>query len=191
MTNRSLERPIKGDLMRAFRFAISFLLALGASAAFAQDYDRAGLYAQGNFVIGIENFDNVPSNLVNTGYGGSGRLGYRFGPAFAVESQFEYSGDFSDVSGLDLTTKLVTVNGKFFFLREQLQPYALAGFGGAWADVDPGPDEDAFAVKVGGGLDFYLSEGWGLNGEVVYNIGTGDLDNFSYTGIALGAFLRF
>jgi hypothetical protein len=171
------------------------LLALSvvfvANAAVAQDYARPGLYAQGNFVIAIENFDDVPSSVVDTGFGVSGRVGYRLAPMFAVEGQFEYSGDFSDISGLDLTGKLATINGKVFFLQDELQPYALAGFGGGWADFDPGPDEDAFVVKVGGGLDFYFSESWGVNGEVVYNIGTGDLDDFNYTGISLGAFLRF
>jgi opacity protein-like surface antigen len=173
----------------------SLLLALAivfaASAAVAQDYARPGLYAQGNFVIALENFDNVPSSAVDSGFGVSGRVGYRLAPMFAVEGQFEYSGDFSDISGLDLTGKLVTFNGKVYFLQEELQPYALAGLGGGWADFDPGSDEDAFVVKVGGGVDFYFSESWGVNGEVVYNIGTGDLDDFNYTGIALGAFLRF
>jgi opacity protein-like surface antigen len=177
--------------MRKTRFLLAALVALAAQTALAQDYARPGMYAQGNFVIGIESFDDVPSSFVDTAYGVSGRIGYRMDPRFAIESQFEYSGDFSDISGLDLTGKLVTINGKFYFLQEQLQPYALAGIGGAWADFDPGPDEDAFVVKVGGGLDFYLSENWGLNGEIVYNIGTGDLDGFSYTGIGLGAFLRF
>jgi hypothetical protein len=177
--------------MNRIRFSLALFLAFAASAAVAQDYDRPGLYAQGNFLIALENFDNVPSSFVNTGYGVSGRVGYRMAPMFAVEGEFDYTGDFSDISGLDVTGKLVTVNGKFFFLREELQPYALAGFGGAWADFDPGPNEDAFVVKVGGGIDYYFSDSWGLNGEVVYNIGTGDLDDFSYTGIALGAFLRF
>jgi opacity protein-like surface antigen len=177
--------------MKRLLSLLAFSCVLVATAASAQDYARPGLYAQGNFVIGIENFDDTPSNLVDTAYGVSGRIGYRMAPMFAIESQFEYTGDFSDVSGLDLTGKLVTVNGKFFFLQEELQPYALAGFGGSWVDFDPGPDEDAFVVKLGGGIDFYLSESWGVNGEVVYNIGTGDLDDVSSTSIGIGAFLRF
>ena len=173
----------------------SHLLALSlvfvATAAVAQDYARPGLYVQGNFVIAIENFDDVPDGLTDAGLGASGRVGYRLAPMFAVEGQFEYSGDFSDVSGLDLTGKLATINAKAYFLHDELQPYALAGLGGGWADFDPGSDVDAFVVKLGGGLDFYFSESWGVNGEVVYNIGTGDLDDFNYTGISLGAFLRF
>ena len=52
-------------------------------------------------------------------------------------------------------------------------------------------DDGGFAVKIGGGVDFYINERLGLLFEVAYNIGTGDLDDFNYTGLGWGAFYRF
>jgi opacity protein-like surface antigen len=180
--------------MKTFRFAASLALLLGASAAFAQDYDRGGLYAQLNGVAAFENFDDFPSSVTDTAIGVSGRLGFRLNPRFAVESQVEYTGDFVDGSG-DISATVITLNGKFYFLTDQLQPYALAGLGGAFGTIDPpGPgsaDDGGFAVKFGGGLDFYFTERLGVMFEAAYNVGTGDLDDFSYTSLGWGAFYRF
>jgi len=181
--------------MKMLRFATILALSLAASGAFAQDYARTGAYAQLNGVASFDNFDGVPSSAFGTAIGVSGRLGYRFDPRFAVEGQVEYTGDFVDCCSVDLTGTLVTLNGKFFVMQEQLQPYLLAGIGGAFANADaPGFgsfDDSSFALKFGGGLDFYLNERFGLTLEAAYNIGTGDLDDFSYTGLGWGAFYRF
>jgi opacity protein-like surface antigen len=180
--------------MRKIRLALALTSAFVASAALAQDYDRAGMYGQLNGVAAIDNFDGVPSSALDTAIGVSGRIGYRLDPRLAVEGQIEYSGDFIG-SGADLTATLVTVNGKFYFLQDQIQPYALAGIGGAFGHVDiPGlgsDEENAFVVKFGGGLDFYLNDQWGLAFEAVYNLGTGDFDDLDYTSIGWGAFYRF
>jgi hypothetical protein len=185
----------QGGPMKALHLAISLSLALGASASFAQDYSRPGLYGQLNGVASFDDFDGVPSSALDTAIGASGRVGYRLDPRFAVEGQVEYSGDFVDCCGADITTTSVTVNGKFYLMREQIQPYLLAGLGGAFANVSltgfGSADESGFAVKTGGGLDFYLTEDFGLMFEAAYNIGTGDLDEFNYIGLGWGAFLRF
>jgi len=177
--------------MKSVRYAISFVLALGATAAAAQDFARSGMYGQLNGVASFESFDGAPSGLFDTGIGAAGRLGFRMTPNFAFEGLVEYSGDFSDVSGFDLTSTLVAANARYYFLTERVQPYAALGMGGMFANASPGPDEGAFAVRFGGGLDYYISESWGLTGEFAYNLATGDLDDLNYMTLGWGAFLRF
>lgn len=170
------------------------LFTLVATSATAQDYAAPGMYAGLNGVAAFENIDGVPSGTFDTGIGVSGRLGYRFSPQLAVEGQIEYSGDFIDCCGADLSATLLTVNGKYYMLQDQLQPYLLAGFGGAFGNASASginADESAFVVKLGGGVDFYLTDRFGIELETAYNIGTGDLDDFHYTSIGWGAFMRF
>jgi len=176
--------------MRSVRFAITLALALSATAATAQDFARSGLYGQLNGVASFEAFDGLDDGL-DTGLGVAGRLGYRMTPNIAVEGLVEYSGDFSDISGLDLTSTLFLANARYYFLTDRLQPYAALGLGGQVFHIDPGPDEGAFAVRFAGGLDYYISESWGVTGEFAYNLATGDLDDLNYTSLGFGAFLRF
>ncbi len=177
--------------MKEIRFLLTALALLAAQAAFGQDYARPGLYAVLNGVASIDNFDNAPSGLFDTGIGASGRLGFRLNPRFAVEGQVEYSGDFVDCCGVDLSATLVTANGKFFLMQDQVQPFLLWGLGGAFANTNVIGDENSFVVKVGGGIDFYMGENFGLTGEATYNIATGDLDDFDYLSIGWGLFYRF
>ncbi len=180
--------------MKVFRFALSILCVLGAAPVLAQDYDRSGMYGQLNGVASFDSIDGVPSSALDTAIGVSGRIGYRFSPRLAFEGQLEYSGDFA-CCGADITATVVTANGKFFVMTERAQPYLLWGLGGAFGSFSiPGfgsAKDSGFAVKIGGGLDYYVSESWGLTGEVAYNIGTGDLEDFNYIAIGWGAFLRF
>jgi Outer membrane protein beta-barrel domain len=177
--------------MKVLRIAISALLALGASAAVAQDYSRPGMYGQLNGVASFESFDGVPSSVLETGLGASGRIGYRTSPQFAFEGLVEYSGDFIDIGSFDLTSTLVAANARYYVLTERAQPYLAVGAGWGFANTNAFPDESGFVVRFGGGLDYYLSESWGLTGEFAYNLATGDLDDFNYMTLGWGAFLRF
>ena len=177
--------------MKAFRLVAGFLVLLAASAAVAQDFARSGLYAQFNGVANFESFDDFSSSSIDTAVGVGGRFGFRLAPNFAVESMVEWSGDFVDCCGTDLTSTLVTMNGRYYVLTDQWQPYATLGLGWGFADINPGPSEDGFVLRFGGGLDYYLSESWGLTAEFAYNLATGDLDDFNYMSLGWGAFIRF
>jgi len=116
-------------------------------------------------------------------------------PNLALEGQVDYSGDFAGSSNVKLKSTLVTLNGKFFLMQEQIQPYLMAGVGGMFAKAGitglGSGDESAFVAKVGGGLDFYFTENAAFNVESVYNIGTGDLSDLDYLGLSLGVSYRF
>ncbi len=177
--------------MKVLGMAIFALLALGASAAVAQDYSRPGMYGQLNGVASFESFDGAPGGLFETGLGAAGRVGFRTSPQFAVEGLVEYSGDFVDIGGLDLTSTLVAANARYYVLTERVQPYLATGIGWGFANTNVTSDESGFVVRFGGGLDYYMSESWGLTGEFAYNLATGDLDDFNYMTLGWGAFLRF
>lgn len=175
----------------SLRWILALVLTLAAPAAFAQDFDRAGAYAALNGVYAVELFDDVPSSLVDNGVGVSARLGYRFGPVLAVEGQVDWSGDFVDCCGADVTQTLITLNGKLYFPVGRIQPYGLVGVGVDFAKASPGSDEEDFVAKLGGGLDLYFTEQLGLLAEVTYNLPTGDLDEAEYLSIGWGLFYRF
>lgn len=174
--------------MKRIGLVFAALAALVSAPALAQDYAEPGVYGQIN---GVASF---LSDSEETAVGASGRLGYRMSPNLAIEGQVDYSGDFAG-SGARLSATLVTLNGKYFFLQEQLQPFVLAGVGGQFAKAGisglGSGKEEAFVVKAGGGLDFYFTERAGLSLEAVYNIGTGDLSDFDWLGLGWGVFYRF
>jgi opacity protein-like surface antigen len=174
--------------MKKLIILLAACLALAAQSASAQDYGRPGVYAGLNGVTGIETINN--DGTTDVGIGVSGRLGYRFAPRFAVEAQSEWSGDFVD-GPFDLTSTTVTANAKLYLAEQQIQPYVMAGIGAQIADTNVGPSETEFAARVGGGLDFYLNERFGLLGEVAYTIPTGELDGLDYVSVGWGAFYRF
>ena len=177
--------------MQRIRTAIAFLCAFSASAALAQDYAREGMYGQLNGVAAFESFDGAPSDLFDTGIGASGRIGFRMTPNIAVEGMVEYSGDFVDFGGFELTSTLLTANGRYYFLTDRAQPYLTTGIGWGFVNTDVTSDESGFVLRFGGGLDYYISESWGLTGEFAYNLATGDLDDFNYMSLGWGVFLRF
>jgi opacity protein-like surface antigen len=177
--------------MKRLSIVLAALIGLAAQSALAQDYARAGMYGQINGVASFESFDGAPSGLFDTGLGASGRLGFRLTPNIAVEGLVEYSGDFVDFAGADFTSTIVAANARYYFLTDQIQPYVSLGVGGGFVDADPGPSDSGFVSRFGGGLDFYLSENWGLTGEFAYNLATGDIDDLNYMTLGWGAFLRF
>lgn len=177
--------------MKLASIVTALAILVAAEAAFGQDYARSGAYVGLNGVYGVETFDNVPGSLVDNSVGVAGRLGYRFSPWLAIEGQAEYSGDFVD-GAPDATVTLVSVNGKLYPLSGRFQPYGLVGIGGAFPNIDFVPDDDSFLARFGGGVDFYLTDTFGLTLEGTYNMATDDpMDDFDYVSIGWGAFLRF
>jgi hypothetical protein len=179
--------------MKLLRFALSTLGLLGATPMLAQDldYGRSGMYAQLSGVASFESFDGAPGGLFDTGIGASGRVGFRMSPQFAVEGMVEYSGDFVDASGIDLSATLLAANARYYMLTDRVQPYVTTGVGWGFANTNLISDESGFVGRFGGGLDFYISGSWGLTGEFAYNVASGDIDGFNYMTLGWGAFVRF
>jgi len=179
--------------MKLLRFALATLGLLGAMPTLAQnlDYGRPGMFAQLGGVASFESFDGAPAGLFDTGIGASGHIGFRLSPEFAIEGMVEYSGDFVDASGIDLSATLLAANARYYMLPGRVQPYVTTGIGWAFASTNLISDESGFVSRFGGGLDFYIAESWGLTGEFAYNLATGDLDGLDYMALGWGVFVRF
>ena len=95
----------------------------------AGDYSWPGFYLGGGGLYGIEDFDT--SVEVDNEFGFNFRLGYRLTPNIAIEGMGERVNAFSltNAVALNVDTWVGTLNGKFFFLTNRIQPYLLAGLG--------------------------------------------------------------
>jgi opacity protein-like surface antigen len=132
-------------------------------AAWAQNYDRKGLYVGLGFSYAFQNFGlSKTEQAVSDALGGNTsvaleaddspgfdiRGGYRFHPNFAIEGEVQYftafdlnvrnisaGGQSTKVGSID--TLVMTVNAKGYALTGRIQPYGLLGLGSMLASFDP------------------------------------------------------
>ena len=173
------------------------VVAPPAEEAASKEFDRSGLYIGAYGIKSYENFDTDGANI-DTGDSDLGvglKLGFRLGRFFAVEALAENVTGFEIESGTvssDLDLTQYGVQGKFYLLGGRFQPYGLAGFGITSADVDTfSLDEDGGYVRVGLGMDLYITSNFAAFGEINYNEGTGSTDEIKHTDLQLGVLFRF
>lgn len=174
------------------RWVTLVCILFAATPAFAQDYAREGFSVGGGVSAAIENFDE-DGGFDDTG-AVSGFVGYRFLPHFGADLRFEQTFDFeadTAIGDIDVDIWSLTANAQYFFLTEQFQPYVIGGLGIAEANVS-GPfdgDETDPVVRLGFGLDSYVTPSFVIGAEAAYNFGTNDLDDFDYW--TLSALFRY
>jgi opacity protein-like surface antigen len=200
--------------------ALLCLVITGVAQADSEqsEYLRRGFYGGLAGVVAIENFDG--SGDREQAYGFEMQVGYRATSIFSFEVDLEYAKQFEYEPGEVLnpagrlgpetvTTLIITGNLKAnanlesWGVTPRLQPYGKIGFGGfnARFDADPydgvGPyDKTDIAMKVGGGVDFYVTRAIVINVEARYNMLLGqdvylDFDGLDYLAFGFGAQLRF
>ena len=124
-------------------------------------------------------------------WGLNGRFGYRCHSRFSIEAEVEWTNGFEahinkessgKVGTTDLEPIVVTTNAKIYLLTGRIQPFVLAGVGLMRAEFkerdttpDPVPDgkkqryrKTRFTMKVGGGVDYYLTKNVVLSLDVDY-----------------------
>jgi opacity protein-like surface antigen len=152
-------------------------------------------YLGAGALLSIENFGCDSDNA----WGYNVRAGRRINDLFAVEAEWEHPvSKFDDSNRLDGFNRLngdinvwnVTANGKLYPVQGQFQPYALVGLGYGQADL-PHDDNGGFITRFGLGLDVLATDNFGVNAEVGYVLGTGDLNNFDQIPISVGLFYNF
>lgn len=190
----------------ALVLAVSLALAAATTSAAQEeeeDFGRRGWYVGGGFVYGFENFDlSELSGIAGVDISASGspgidiRGGYRFNRWVALEGNFDYYADFdieangSTVFNADAFSFFA--NAKGYPLDGRVQPYGLFGIGVLAAAIDYDFDYDyydydyydyenvetdaVFAVRLGGGVDVYVTPKFLLNLDVGYVFATSDMN---------------
>jgi opacity protein-like surface antigen len=180
-------------------------LALAAPAAYAQDDDlgvrrpsrqgaepavsdpaRTGVYVGLGGTYAMELFDG-PGSFDN-GFGFNVRLGNRLHKHFAAELEIEKFNGFSGQAGAEYDSWIIGLNGKAFVLTDKWQPFFLAGIGFVDGELS-GPVTDAeedFALRFGGGLDWYFRDNVVASVDLTYLLHTGDLSDFDALALSFG-----
>ena len=173
--------------------------------ALARDYSARGPYLgvgvigafhlfEGNIEDSIESIGGTAD--VDHSVGLDARGGYRFLSWLALEAQYEWVpgfeatasfprlGDAGTSQILDIESHSVTANARFILPLGRLEPYLLLGVGWSRYDFAEGISgfnlsgtEDAFAGRVGPGVDFFLTEHISLNLAGTVLLTTHDIDN--------------
>ena len=183
------------------------LLQISVVGAATADSDSSpGLYLQGAFAMQATTGD-LEAAINSFGgdsnyYGGSLAIGYFFTDWLAIQARIQFlSGPGTgnlDTGGLDVSiynalyTGAVKVYPLALLTQSSdglIQPYGILGIGGQTLSVSVdglGPwatgGTTAFLLEVGGGVDFMLSQKFGIFGEATYDY-TNDSD-YSFSGSA-------
>jgi opacity protein-like surface antigen len=209
------------------RLFLAFSLCAGvAVSAEAGDFSRSGPYLGLGGTFGTDLFENDVENVVedvtgtpvdldiDNSWGLNTVLGYRMLPFLATELQYEYIDSFQIAvsspasSKLDLTGHVATLNLKLVLPTWRIQPYLLLGIGAAYYNANGSVlntnlfsnDEWVLAGRVGGGIDFYLTEHLVLNAgattvltadEVSSNFSAEDVGGLNYVAVQAGLQYRF
>jgi hypothetical protein len=194
----------------------AFVFVLGLSLpAFAQQvedqwkdgyypYSREGVYVGFGALVAVENFDRDTAvhgtgssqNVDGKDAGGPQvRFGYRYSPRIAGEVLFQYYAGFNlsdDAAGVDdnFDGWSMTLNGKLYAFLGRVQPYGLFGMGGIAFDKKRG-DDAAFLARLGGGIDFYLTDHVVIDFEAAYAMPAGSLDDLQFATFGLGIQYRY
>jgi hypothetical protein len=179
------------------------------------DFSRAGCYlglaGAAAFPVGAEDeLEDVTglSTDISESLGLHARAGCR-NPWFGGELHFEWLEGF-DVKVDGLKAKIdgwaLTLDGKGYFLAgledklpplaRRFQPFATVGFGYLTFDgnISGGPslDDWDFALRLGGGLDVYVTRRIAISVDTTYVLPVSDaLDDMDYVSVGWGVLFRF
>ena len=167
--------------------------SLGLTDAFAEeeesiDYARPGRFFTAQGVFAIENIDNADDNTGGFSLG----VGYRMGPRAAIELEYEWLDDFGS-GGVEVSAWMLGVNGRYYLLQSQVQPFLLLGGGLLVAENDAAgfsDDDEVFAIRLGAGGEIYLTDRLALTTEATYVFPFGELDDFQFGTISAGILYR-
>jgi opacity protein-like surface antigen len=139
---------------------------------------------------------DIPStaNSKNS-YGLDTRVGYQFHSVLAAELQYQWASYYKITQGgatlQTVETHAATANIKAGLLETAFQPYALFGVGIMNGQLHPGNDATDFALRVGAGVQVFVSDNIGLYGELTYLKSFGSLRDLDSVPIAFGAAFRY
>jgi opacity protein-like surface antigen len=167
-------------------------------------FSRKGPYLGVGAFYAPEAFDEAGPVIVRSSRGLIGLAGYRLHPRLGVELRYDWleGFDFDSPSFSDgeIEAWSLVLGAKGYLLTGRYQPYLTGGLGVIDADVEADrvsdgrrvhDDETEALVRIGVGVDVYLSEVlvWNLEGTI--NIPSGGLSDLDYGLLGTGLQLRF
>jgi opacity protein-like surface antigen len=203
--------------LRASILVVILVLGLGPSASAqtpeepVSDWDdsyfpfaREGVFFGVEALFALENFDtdplidngNSPLDISADDAGGFAiRAGYRIHAVFAAELLFQYWSGFEvkeRTSGFDDSFDgwSLMANSKLYPLGGRIQPYAVMGIGALVFTGKEG-DDAGFAARMGGGIDFYVSDRFVIDLEMAYMFPTGSIADFQFATFGAGVQYRY
>ncbi len=182
------------------------LLTVGWASADDDDeetgFQRPGWYVGAGGTYAVEDFSNTGAQNFDDSGGVFGYVGYRYNPYFATDLLFEWIDEFDDSMSKFDRVYSITVNGKLYLPLDELlpplervQPYVLGGFGllSRREKFAGGVDdtEGRFTGRLGGGVDFYITDKLVLTGSAAYMLPTAGLDDLNFVSLGFGIQYRF
>jgi opacity protein-like surface antigen len=170
-------------------------------------FAREGLYMGIGAQYALENFDTDPAiedpdNATDiNGDDGGGlewRVGYRMHRFFAAELLFQYYWGFEikdknavlDTVDDKFDGWTMTANGKVYPVGGRIQPYLVAGIGALVFNEKQG-DDSAFVARMGGGVDFYITDHFVIDVEMAYLFPAGSISEFQFATFSTGIQYRY
>jgi len=187
----------------AWRAAVVALSFLSAPAAWAQSQDSKWAFgARVGLTLPTEELNGFTGTKPDSGFLVNLDLLYKASPTLDIGGSIEYQNNkMPSISGpgtaggafgeSTITVLTLMAVGQYRFNRSaKTSPYAVAGIGlninwmgddqaGSSFDVDP-----SLALKVGVGVDFYVSKTTALNLEAGYKVNSSTVTRFPPTGSA-------
>lgn len=188
----------------AILLALGFLFAAGSAVA-DTEYTRRGGYIGLSGVYAVD--ASAITEFTENSMGISGIAGYRFTPNIALEGQFEWLDGFDvAAAGIDigrLESWTLTGNLKGLLMTGRIQPFGLLGMGvmrtrfvtesGLPVPFDGliNVTRSGFAMRFGGGIEFYVTRNIVVSLDGSYVLPTGNLQDLDYGSFGFGAQWRF
>lgn len=209
-----MHRTFAAVLAAGMALVLSAALAPGAAAQEPPEWDdsyypfaREGAYLGLGTLFALENFDtepaiddpDAPSDITADDGGGLYlRAGYRIHPRLAAELMFQYYWGFEvkdrngvfDVVDDKFDGWSLTGNAKLYPLLGRIQPYGVVGLG-ALVFKEKRGDDAGFAARLGGGLDFYVTDRFVIDAEAVYLFPAGSISEFQLATFQAGVQYRY
>jgi opacity protein-like surface antigen len=189
----------------SWAFAACALLVLSGGTAQAEEeeereYGRQGYYLGLTGVFAVENFscedwfdlDGAACGDVDRFSGGlAGVAGIRANEMVAIEFEMEWIKGF-DVEGPtdEVYTMTWMLNGKLHLMTGRIQPFLMYGLGALRA-AGNGESATDFAMRGGGGVDFWIDENIAVGAETEYVFPISNAKGFDYISVGLALKYRF
>lgn len=185
---------MRGAAARACTLASALALLLASAGELrAEEFGGIGRYLGAGLNLGIDNFGSSALPVdADEGTGVSLWMGVRSSTSISGELGFDlgiFSGS-NDETKATAYVGSISLNVKLYPLEGRIQPFALVGGGVGVAHLDLKSAEDSDEVgltgRLGGGVDFHITETWSINATGAYAAQLGGIAALDHALVTVG-----